>query len=58
MATPGPEVAQVELVIRGMGCAACAAPVQAKLNQLAAVTVSLATEPAHITALLRVQPRT
>ena len=44
--------AEVELVIGGMTCAACAARVQAKLNKVDGVTatVNLATERAHVTA--------
>jgi Cu+-exporting ATPase len=47
-----PGTTQVELVIGGMTCAACAARVQAKLNKLDGVTaaVNLATERAHLTA--------
>ena len=51
-ATAAPEVIEVELVIGGMTCAACAARVQAKLNRVNGVTasVNLSTERAHITA--------
>ena len=51
-ATAIAEVTEVELVIGGMTCAACAARVQAKLNKVAGVTasVNLSTERAHITA--------
>ena len=51
-ATAAPEVTEVELVIGGMTCAACAARVQAKLNKVDGVTatVNLATERAHVTA--------
>ena len=51
-ATAAPEVTEVELVIGGMTCAACAARVQAKLNKVNGVTatVNLATERAHVTA--------
>ena len=47
-----PGVAEVELVIGGMTCAACAARVQARLNKVAGVTaaVNLSTERAYITA--------
>ena len=47
-----PDTAEVELVIGGMTCAACAARVQAKLNKVDGVTatVNLATERAHVTA--------
>ena len=47
-----PDTAEVELVIGGMTCAACAARVQAKLNKVGGVTatVNLATERAHVTA--------
>ncbi|HET9968321.1 MAG TPA: cation transporter, partial [Streptosporangiaceae bacterium] len=43
---------QVELVIGGMTCAACAARVQAKLNKVAGVTasVNLSTERAYVSA--------
>ena len=48
--TAAPEIAQVELVIGGMTCAACAARVQAKLNKLDGVTasVNLSTERAWV----------
>ena len=47
-----PDAAEVELVIGGMTCAACAARVQAKLNKVNGVTasVNLSTERAYITA--------
>ncbi len=47
-----PETAQVELVIGGMTCAACATRVQAKLNKVTGVTatVNLSTERAYVTA--------
>ncbi len=47
-----PEVAEVELVIGGMTCAACATRVQARLNKVTGVTaaVNLSTERAYITA--------
>ena len=50
-ATAAPEVTEVELVIGGMTCGACAARVQAKLNKVDGVTatVNLATERAHVT---------
>ena len=35
------QTAQVELVIGGMTCAACAARVQAKLNKVTGVTASV-----------------
>ncbi len=46
------EPTQVELVIGGMTCAACAARVQAKLNKVAGVTaaVNLSTERAYVSA--------
>ncbi|HEY2266891.1 MAG TPA: HAD-IC family P-type ATPase, partial [Streptosporangiaceae bacterium] len=46
------ETTQVELVIGGMTCAACAARVQAKLNKLTGVTasVNLSTERAYVSA--------
>jgi Cu+-exporting ATPase len=45
-------VAEVELVIGGMTCAACAARVQARLNKVTGVTasVNLSTERAYVTA--------
>ncbi len=51
-----PDTAEVELVIGGMTCAACAARVQAKLNKVGGVTatVNLATERAHVSAPARV----
>jgi Cu+-exporting ATPase len=54
-----PATTQVELVIGGMTCAACAARVQTKLNKLDGVTatVNLATERAHVTAPPQVSPR-
>jgi Cu+-exporting ATPase len=54
-----PGTTQVELVIGGMTCAACAARVQAKLNKLGGVTatVNLATERAHVTAPPQVSPQ-
>jgi heavy metal translocating P-type ATPase len=50
--TAAPEITQVELVIGGMTCAACAARVQAKLNKLDGVTasVNLSTERAWVSA--------
>jgi Cu+-exporting ATPase len=46
------ETTQVELVIGGMTCAACAARVQAKLNKVTGVTasVNLSTERAYVSA--------
>jgi P-type Cu+ transporter len=46
------QTTQVELVIGGMTCAACAARVQAKLNKLTGVTasVNLSTERAYVSA--------
>ena len=51
-AIAAPDVTEVELVIGGMTCAACAARVQAKLNKVDGVTasVNLSTERARITA--------
>ncbi len=48
------ETTQVELVIGGMTCAACAARVQAKLNKVTGVTasVNLSTERAYVSAPL------
>jgi len=53
--TAAPEITpgvQVELVIGGMTCAACAARVQAKLNKVTGVTasVNLSTERAYVSA--------
>jgi Cu+-exporting ATPase len=50
--TAAPEITQVELVVGGMTCAACAARVQARLNKVTGVTasVNLSTERAYITA--------
>ena len=50
--TAAPEVTQVELVVGGMTCAACAARVQARLNKLDGVTasVNLSTQRAYISA--------
>jgi P-type Cu+ transporter len=47
-----PETTQVELVISGMTCAACAARVQARLNKLdgIAAAANLATERAYVSA--------
>ena len=58
LAGTAPGTAEVELVIGGMTCAACAARVRAKLNKLDGVTasVNLSTErawviaPAHVSA--------
>ena len=53
LAQPAPAgTNQVELIIGGMTCAACAARVQAKLNKLTGVTasVNLSTERAYVTA--------
>jgi heavy metal translocating P-type ATPase len=54
-----PAIAEVELVIGGMTCAACAARVQARLNKVDGVTasVNLATERAHVTAPAHVSAR-
>ena len=51
-AIAAPDVTEVELVIGGMTCAACAARVQAKLNKVEGVTasVNLSTERGRITA--------
>jgi len=53
-----PGTTQVELVIGGMTCAACAVRVQTKLNKLNGVTatVNLSTERAHVTAPAQVSP--
>jgi len=55
-ATVSPDATEVELVIGGMTCAACAARVQAKLNKVDGVTasVNLSTERAYVTAPARV----
>jgi Cu+-exporting ATPase len=47
-----PDLAEFELVIGGMSCAACSGRVQAKLNKVDGVTaaVNLSTERAYITA--------
>jgi P-type Cu+ transporter len=54
--SPATEMAEFELVIGGMTCAACAARVQTKLNKVdgVAATVNFATERAHVTAPARV----
>jgi P-type Cu+ transporter len=54
-----PEATEVELVIGGMTCAACAARVQARLNKVDGVTaaVNLSTERAYVTAPARVSAR-
>ena len=54
-----PETTEVELVIGGMTCAACAARVQAKLNKVDGVTaaVNLSTERAYVTVPARVSAR-
>jgi P-type Cu+ transporter len=52
LASAAPEATEVELVIGGMTCAACAARVQARLNKVDGVTaaVNLSTERAYVTA--------
>ncbi|SED59434.1 Cu+-exporting ATPase [Streptomyces sp. 3213] len=47
---PGPEAAEVELLIGGMTCASCAARVEKKLNRMDGVsaTVNYATEKAKV----------
>jgi Cu+-exporting ATPase len=57
-ATVAPELTEVELVITGMTCAACAARVQAKLNKVDGLTatVNLATQRAHVTAPAHLPP--
>jgi P-type Cu+ transporter len=59
LASAAPETAEVELVIGGMTCAACAARVQAKLNKVDGVTaaVNLSTERAYVTAPAQVSAR-
>jgi Cu+-exporting ATPase len=51
-AAPLPELTEIELAVRGMTCAACAARVQRKLGELPGVTasVNLATEKAIVVA--------
>jgi P-type Cu+ transporter len=52
MVATAPETTQVELLVGGMTCAACAARVQARLNKVTGVTasVNLSTERAYISA--------
>src|SRR5213595_1306512 len=52
LAEAAPEREQVELVIGGMTCAACAARVQARLNKVTGViaSVNLSTERAYVSA--------
>jgi Cu+-exporting ATPase len=63
VASPQAEAAattsEIELVIGGMTCAACAARVQAKLNKVTGVTasVNLSTERAYLTAPAHVSAR-
>jgi P-type Cu+ transporter len=59
VASTAPERTEVELVIGGMTCAACAARVQAKLNKLDGVTaaVNLSTERAYVAAPAQVSAR-
>ena len=59
VAAAASETTEVELVIGGMTCAACAARVQAKLNKVDGVTaaVNLSTERAYVTAPARVSAR-
>ena len=59
VAAAASETTEVELVIGGMTCAACAARVQAKLNKVNGVTaaVNLSTERAYVTAPARVSAR-
>ena len=54
-----PETTEVELVIGGMTCAACAARVQAKLNKVDGVTaaVNLSTGRAYVTGPARASAR-
>jgi P-type Cu+ transporter len=59
LASAAPKTTEVELVIGGMTCAACAARVQAKLNKVDGVTaaVNLSTERAYVTAPAQVSAR-
>src|ERR1700741_4146342 len=59
LAGGAPGAAEVELVIGGRTCAACAARVQAKLNKLDGVTasVNLSTERAYVPAPAQVCAR-
>jgi P-type Cu+ transporter len=52
LASAAPETTEIELVIGGMTCAACAARVQARLNKVDGVTaaVNLSNERAYVTA--------
>ena len=52
MVATAPQPTQVELVVGGMTCAACAARVQARLNRLDGViaAVNLSTERAYVSA--------
>ncbi len=54
--SPLADTAELELIIGGMTCAACAARVQAKLNKVEGVTatVNFATERARVTAPVQV----
>jgi P-type Cu+ transporter len=56
LASAAPETTEIELVIGGMTCAACAARVQARLNKVDGVTaaVNLSNERAYVTAPARV----
>jgi len=57
--TLAPAATEVELVIGGMTCAACAGRVQAKLNKLDGVTasVNVSTERAYVSAPARISAR-
>jgi P-type Cu+ transporter len=59
LASAAPETTEVELVIGGMTCAACAARVQARLNKVDGVTaaVNLSTERAYVIAPAQVSAR-
>ena len=59
LASTAPQKTEVELVIGGMTCAACAARVQARLNKVDGVTaaVNLSTERAYVAAPAQVSVR-
>ena len=59
LASTAPQRTEVELVIGGMTCAACAARVQARLNKVDGVTaaVNLSTERAYVAAPAQVSVR-
>jgi P-type Cu+ transporter len=59
LASAAPKTTEVELVIGGMTCAACAGRIQAKLNKVDGVTaaVNLSTERAYVTVPAQVSAR-